>query len=117
MRRDAAYVADILEACNCIIDICEKRESAEVEANPVERAALLHHLTVIGEAAGRLSEELRVKYPAFPWPDIISQRNRIVHSYFGIDWNLIWYSATQGVPALRAWAETVLEEEFPEAEP
>jgi uncharacterized protein with HEPN domain len=103
MRRDGAFVEDILEACNRIVEICEGQEGTEVEANPVERAALLHHLTVIGEAAGRLSEDLRARYPAFPWPDIISQRNRIVLSYFGLDWNLIWYSATQGVPALREW--------------
>jgi len=110
MRRDAAFVEDILQACMEIAVICAERGSAEVESNAIERAALLHHLTVIGEAAGRLSDELRAKYPEFPWPDIISQRNRIVHAYFGLDWSLIWYSATEGVPKLQRWAELVRHE-------
>jgi uncharacterized protein with HEPN domain len=113
MRRDAAFLDDILQACDQIQQLCDGKGAAQVEADPVRRAALLHHLTVIGEAAARLSNELRARHATLPWPEIISQRNRIVHGYFGIDWNIVWHSATRGVPVLREWTEKVLREEFP----
>jgi uncharacterized protein with HEPN domain len=116
MRRDAAFVEDILQACNEIQRLCSGRSADETESDPTTRAALLHQLTVIGEAANRLSDELRAAHPSIPWPDIISQRNRIVHRYFGLDWRLVWHSATHGVADLRAWAEAVLHQELREDE-
>ena len=114
MRRDAAFLDDIVQACDQIRQICQGGNAEEVEADPVVRAALLHHLTVIGEAAARLSEELRAAHSSLPWPEIISQRNRIVHAYFGLDWALIWHSATRGVPELQRWAQEILRDEFPD---
>jgi len=72
MRRGAAFLDDIAQACEEIERICQGRPAAEVEADPVLRAALLYHLAVIGEAAGRLSEALRARQRELPWPDIIS---------------------------------------------
>src|SRR5215472_12495770 len=111
MRRDAAFVEDIFEACNEIQRLCAEKTAEDCESDKAIRAALLHHLTVIGEAAARLSTELRESYPELSWHRIISQRNRIVHAYFGLDWNLIWYSITHGVPELRVWAEAALPDE------
>ncbi|HEY6340079.1 MAG TPA: HepT-like ribonuclease domain-containing protein [Bryobacteraceae bacterium] len=114
MRRDPAFVDDIFRACNEIQRLCSGRSADEAESDPTIRAALLHQLTVIGEAANRLSDELRAAHPSIPWPDIVSQRNRIVHGYFGLDWGLVWHSATRSVPDLKAWAEAVLREELRE---
>jgi uncharacterized protein with HEPN domain len=113
MRRDPAFVDDILRACKEIQRLCSGRSADEAESDPTIRAALLHQLTIIGEAANRLSDELRAAHPSIPWPDIVSQRNRIVHGYFGLDWRLVWHSATHGVADLKAWSEAVLRDDFP----
>lgn len=114
MRRDAAYLADILEACKAIKAICAGRDANAVESDPVLRAAVLHHLTVVGEAASRLTPGFRNSHDEMPWPQIVAQRHRIVHGYFGLDWDVLWVSATEDVPELLAWAERVLASEFPE---
>ncbi len=78
--------------------------------------AVLHHLTVIGEAVSRLSVELRGRYPDVPWRQIIAVRHRIVHAYFDLDWQILWDAAVEDVPELRRQVLDILTTEFLESE-
>lgn len=79
MRRDAALLEDIASAAGAISTTCYGLSEGELSADSVRQAAILHHLTVIGEAANRISAALRYRHPEIPWPDIVPQRNRVVH--------------------------------------
>ena len=79
-------------------------------------AAVLHHLTVIGEAISRLSVELRERHPEVPWRQIIAVRHRIVHAYFDLDWQILWDAAIGDIPELRRQVVGILTSEFPEAD-
>jgi uncharacterized protein with HEPN domain len=65
------------------------------------RSAVVQKLAVIGEAAARVSEDLRGRHPEVPWPQIVAFRNILVHAYFGIDWDIVWRAATNRCPVLR----------------
>ena len=52
--------------------------------------AVIRNLEIIGEAARRLPEEIRIKYPEVEWHKIISLRNILIHEYPGIDLETIW---------------------------
>jgi uncharacterized protein with HEPN domain len=78
------------------------------------RAAVLHELTVIGEAAARLPAEFRSRHPEAPWAKIVAFRNLVVHEYFGLDSSIVWDTATTLVPMLREQVAKVLSAEFPE---
>jgi uncharacterized protein with HEPN domain len=52
--------------------------------------AVAHGLVLIGESAGRLSTELRDRYPDVPWRQIVAQRNVVVHEYDRIDLDAVW---------------------------
>ena len=79
-------------------------------------AAVLHHLTVIGEAISRLSVDLRERHPHVPWRQIIAVRHRIVHAYFDLDWQILWDAATIDIPELRRQVREILTTEFSESE-
>lgn len=64
-------------------------------------AAVLHHLTVIGEAISRLSVELKERHPEVQWRQILAVRHRIVPAYFDLDWQILWDAAISDVPELR----------------
>lgn len=51
---------------------------------------MVRHLQIIGEAVGRLSEDLRERYPDVPWRSIIGMLHILVHGYFEVDLNLVW---------------------------
>jgi uncharacterized protein with HEPN domain len=71
------------------------------------RSAVLHKLTVVGEAAARISSELRQSYPEIPWADIVEFRNIAVHAYFSVDWRLVWNVAVSDAPALKRDIEAI----------
>jgi uncharacterized protein with HEPN domain len=80
MRREDSFLKDILAACGRIADIVSATTEKAFLDDAVATAAVLRHLTVIGEAAGRLSEDLRQRYEAVPWRQAMGIRNRIVHA-------------------------------------
>ncbi len=59
-------------------------------------------LTTGGEAVARLSPEIQARHSAVPWQDIVGLRNILVHEYFGIYWPLVWQTAVDHAPVLRA---------------
>ena len=114
MRRERLYLEDILAAADAVAGFIETQTWELFEANLMLRSAVVHQMTVIGEAVSRLSPELRERHPETPWADIKGFRNIVVHHYFGIDWNEVWRAATQDVPILRDQVAQVLQAEFPE---
>jgi len=113
MRPDRLYLLDIIEAADRVdVHLTEQNHDSFL-ANVTRQAAVLHELTVIGEAASRLSETLRQAHPATPWAKIIAFRNVVVHEYFGLSWEIVWNTATDLVPELRRQVAAVLKAEFP----
>jgi len=81
MRHEPSFLKDILEACRKIEAIVATTSEDSFLSDEVSTAAVLHHLTVIGQAISRLSVELRERYPDVLWRQIIAVRHRIVHAY------------------------------------
>lgn len=100
MRRDLLYLNDILEAAGAIARFIDGANEASFVANDLLRSAVLQKLTVIGEAAAHVSDELRSGHRDVPWSQIVAFRNIAVHAYFRVDWSIVWTTATQDVPTL-----------------
>ncbi|MCX5998622.1 MAG: DUF86 domain-containing protein [Chloroflexi bacterium] len=62
--------------------------------------ALVRLLEITGEAASRVSPNERVRYPAIPWPEIVSLRNRLIHGYDAVDFDILWEVITKDLPKL-----------------
>ena len=75
---------------------------------------MLHHLTVIGEAIGRMSSGVLERHPEVPWRQIVAVRHRIVHAYFDLDWRILWNAASTEIPELKGHVAKILMSEFPE---
>ena len=109
MRPDRLYLADILGAANAIADFLERVEEERFTADGLLQSAVLQKLMVIGEAASRVSSELRERHPQVEWRTIVGLRNVVAHQYFAIEWSLIWTTAIQDVPALREQISAIIE--------
>lgn len=72
--------------------------------------ALVHLVQIIGEAASRVSEDLRQCHPEIPWRQVVGMRNRVVHGYFEVDLNLLWHVVTLDVPKLRTQLAAIPDE-------
>jgi uncharacterized protein with HEPN domain len=112
MRHERLYLSDILEASKNIELHIGGKSLDEFVADRTARAAVLHELTVIGEAAARLPATLRERHPLVAWADIVAFRNVVVHQYFGLSWTLIWETATRDVPELERQVMAIVDDEF-----
>ena len=116
MRPERLYLSDIIQASRNVALHIGGRSQEEFIADLTVRAAVLHELAVIGEAAARIPGTMRDRHPAIPWADVIAFRNIVVHEYFGLSWPLVWETATRDVPELERQVGEVLISEFPAPE-
>ena len=114
MRRERLYLEDILAAASALAEFMAAQTAESLAGNLLLRSAVVHQLTIIGEAAGQLPALLRERHPEVPWRDLRGLRNIIVHNYFGTDWDEVWRTAVEDVPILREQIANILEGEFPE---
>jgi len=70
--------------------------------------ALVRLMEIIGEAANRISKEKRSMHPEIPWMQIISLRNRLIHGYDAIDYEILWRILKQDLPELVSSLEKIL---------
>ena len=62
--------------------------------------AIIRSVEVIGEAASKISDELRKEHSEVPWQKIVGMRNRLIHVYFDIDYHTLWQTVKENLPAL-----------------
>ena len=85
MRRDLAILDEMIDAAEQAHAIAIDADPATLSRDRMRRDALLWNLTVLGEGAGQISEELTRVHPGLPWRKPTALRNRIVHGYWSIE--------------------------------
>lgn len=70
--------------------------------------ATLHLITLIGEAANQIPQDVQSKYPQIAWSDIIGMRHRLVHGYDQIDYDILWQTLSKDIPDLIAELEKII---------
>lgn len=113
MRRDELYLRDIVDAATAIARFIKDVSRDEFMRDELRQSGVLQKLIVIGEAAGRLSDDVKKKNPHIEWADVIGFRNIAVHAYFSVEWPIVWITATVDVPWLLGEMLLLLEAEFP----
>ena len=108
MRHESLYLTDIVEAADHIADFISAADFRAFQESELLRSAVVQKLAIIGEAAARVSEDLRTRHPQVPWPQIIAFRNILIHAYFGIDWDVVWRAAKNRCPVLREQIAEIL---------
>jgi uncharacterized protein with HEPN domain len=101
MRSDALYMADILDAIEAIERFVNGFDEARFLADELVQSAVLQKLSIIGEAAARLSDATRDDFPEIPWKEIVGFRKIAVHAYFSVDWRIVFVTVADDLPLLK----------------
>jgi uncharacterized protein with HEPN domain len=75
--------------------------------NELLPGAIVFQLMIVGEAAARLTPELRAAHPEVPWRGVIDMRNTLIHRYSQIDLDIVWQVVDEDVPRLREQIEPI----------
>ena len=90
-RTSNLLLEDILEAIKAIRVYTTGLSFAEFFQDRKTQDAVVRNFEVIGEAANKLPSSLTKQYPEVDWSAIVGFRNILIHEYFGIDYQLVWY--------------------------
>ena len=98
MKRDDAFLLDILRFSERAIRAANGRHLEELQRDETLQTALVHPLIVIGEAVKGLSREFREENSQIPWTQMAGMRDRLIHAYHRTDWELVWKAVTEDLP-------------------
>jgi len=108
MRRDEAYLLDILIAARRALKYMQGVSRDDFEKNEMLQDAIARPLEVIGEAAGQISDEYRETHVDIPWHKMVGMRNRLIHEYFRVNYGVVWDTVKNDLPDLIKLLETIV---------
>lgn len=110
MKREYSdALGDILENCDKAIGFLGRMNFDAFVANEEKVYAIVRALEIIGEAARHIPPPLRAKYPEIPWSKITGMRDKVIHDYFGVDYEVVWKTVHNDLPKLKPQVQRMLD--------
>ncbi len=100
MRDDLVYIRHAIDAAEKIQSFTRGKSRADLDTDETLALALVRLLEIIGEAANCVSPALIQNNPDVPWKKMIAMRNRLIHGYFDINYDIIWDTILNDIPRL-----------------
>ncbi|OGJ88906.1 MAG: hypothetical protein A2268_11980 [Candidatus Raymondbacteria bacterium RifOxyA12_full_50_37] len=101
-KDDSVYIQHMLDAIKRVEEYIGGTDNSGFCGNKMLQAAVCREIEIIGEASKHLSRGFKAKHPDIPWKAIAGMRDKLIHDYFGIDYNAVWDTAIKDIPFLRS---------------
>ncbi len=108
MKLNTIYLQHILDEINFLMKETSSLSFEEFVESELYTRAFSRSLEIIGEAVKNLPDSFRESHPDIEWKKLAGMRDKIVHHYFGVDYELIWDVVTNKIPHLKDHINRVL---------
>jgi len=111
MSRSAVeYLRHILDEAQYLIQASAQLKKDAFVADETLKRAFVRSLEIIGEATKQVDEATRQKHPQVEWRNMAGMRDRLIHDYVGVDYEIVWDVIQNKVPALSQEIQQIIEE-------
>jgi uncharacterized protein with HEPN domain len=108
-RRDPSVaLGQILTHAREAVELVHGKSRPDLDSDRLLNLALTRLLEIIGEAANRVPDENRAEYPQLPWLQMIGLRNRLIHGYDSVDFDILWVIIQKDLPDLIGQLEEII---------
>jgi len=105
------FLRHILDECNYLIKESQNNSFENFVNDDRLSRAVCRSLEIIGEASNKIDQSFKDRYPFVTWREMSGIRNRIIHNYFGIDYDIVWDTVATDIPQLKKGVEKIIEQE------
>ena len=100
-RYPRLLIKDMLDCLEAVESYANAIGIENVVNSSLHQDAIIHNLMILGEAANQLPKDIQAYAPEIEWHALISLRNRLVHEYHGIQWDILIPIMHEKVPELK----------------
>lgn len=109
-RESSDYIKDISEAISKIEQFTQGIEYHAFVKDEKTVFAVIRAFEIIGEAAKNVSQSIKTKYTNVPWREMTGIRDKLIHDYFGVIYDVIWRTLKEDIPPLKPKIEQILQD-------
>lgn len=109
MRNPTLYLKDILGAMEAIEKFVTGVDFETFKNEDMRSSAVIRKFEIIGEATKNIPEDIKQMYPQIPWKDMAGMRDRLIHFYFGVKYDLVWNTIKTDIPRIKPLINKMLE--------
>ncbi|HBR16503.1 MAG TPA: hypothetical protein DD725_02675 [Deltaproteobacteria bacterium] len=110
MKQNLPFLKHILDEINFLLKETKGLAYKDFASNELLKRGCTRSIEVIGEAVKNISNELKEKHKDIDWKKITGMRDKVIHYYFGVNWNIVWDVIQKRIPELKPKIEKIVEE-------
>jgi uncharacterized protein with HEPN domain len=101
----------IQDECSYLIAVSHNLEYNVFLEDETLKRAIVRSLEIIGEATKKIPADFKVKWSNIQWKNMAGMRDRLIHDYIGVNYNIVWDVVTNKTPSISVQINQILKEE------
>lgn len=109
-RSSKDYLQHILDEAEYLFKYSQNLTKDSFLQEETFKRAFVRSLEIIGEATKNLPDEFKSDYPEVPWRRMAGIRDKLIHNYFGVDYNVVWDAVVNEIPNIKLSIEQIIDD-------
>lgn len=103
------FIKHIRDEVSFILSNTKEISQNDFVNDEVLSRAILRSIEIIGKACKKLPTEFRTKYPKIDWKEMAGTRDKLIHDYFGVDYDIVWDIIKNELPELQTEIQHIID--------